>query len=251
MKKYFKGFYMSLGMFCAVPLPSRNWDDAYKNLALASLPLVGGIIGAFWWGAAELLVLSGVHAVPAAAIVALVPFFATGFIHLDGYMDTSDAALSRRSAEEKLRILKDPHTGAFAVIMIAVLFVLQFASAYAAFVKAEYLALFAAITVISRCCAAMSVFCLKIMPQSGYANMFRQNTGAAQKWFVIIIAVIPTVLSFLYAGFSGLIITAVAALGYIAAMAFAYKDFKGVSGDLVGFSIVIGELCGLFALAVI
>jgi cobalamin synthase len=34
-------------------------------------------------------------------------------------------------------------------------------------------------------------------------------------------------------------------------MAWAYKDLKGVSGDVAGFALVIGELCGLFAMAVV
>ena len=251
MKRYIKGFYMSLGMFCAVPLPSRVWDDKFKNLALACLPLVGGIIGAAWWGAAELLAVLGAHTVLAAAALALIPFITTGFIHLDGYMDTSDAVLSRRPAEEKQRILKDPHTGAFAVIMIAVLFVLQFASAYAAFEKGKYFALLIVIAVVSRCCAAISVLCLQTTPQSGYANMFRENTGAPQKAFVIVAAGLAFALPFLYAGVFGPVLAVATALGYTAAMAYAYRDIKGVSGDLAGFALVIGELCGLFTLAVI
>ena len=242
---------MSLGMFCAVPLPSMPWDDKCKNLVLPCLPLVGGFIGAFWWGTAELLALSGAPAVISAALLALIPFVASGFIHLDGYMDTSDAVLSRRTAEEKLRILKDPHAGAFAVIMVAVLFVLQFASAYAAFEKGNYFPLLIVITVVSRCCSAMSILCLKTMPGSGLANMFRQGTGTAQKLFIAVVAALAFALSFLFTGAFGAIPAAATALSYIAAMAYAYKDFKGVSGDLAGFALVIGELCGLFTLALI
>lgn len=50
----------------------------------------------------------------------------TGMLHLDGFMDVCDAILSRRSKEEKLRILKDSATGAFAVIPLVILFFLQF-----------------------------------------------------------------------------------------------------------------------------
>ena len=238
-------------MFCAIPLPARTWNDEYKNLTLPCLPLVGGIVGVVWLGAAEILIISGIHTVPASAVFALVPFFATGFLHLDGYMDTSDAVLSRRPPEEKKRILKDPHTGAFAVIMLAAPFVLQFASAYAVIAGAKYLALLIAITIISRCCAAMSIFCLNIMQESGYANMFRQDMKTSQKVFVIVVAAFTAAMFLLYAGIFGLIVMLAAIIGYIAAMAYAYKDFKSVSGDLAGFAMVVSELCGLFALAVI
>ena len=40
----------------------------------------------------------------------------TGGIHLDGFMDTTDARSSYGDREKKLAILKDSHVGAFAVI---------------------------------------------------------------------------------------------------------------------------------------
>ena len=80
MKRYLKGLYISFGMFCAIPQPKNLWDDACVNLILPCFPLVGGIIGVIWWGIAKLLVFSGVHIMLASAILALVPFLATGFL---------------------------------------------------------------------------------------------------------------------------------------------------------------------------
>ena len=242
---------MSLGMFCAIPLPVHLWDDGSVNLMLAFFPLIGAFIGALWWGAAELLVLSGIHTILISAVVAVFPFLVTGFLHLDGYMDTNDAVLSRRPLEDKLRILKDPHTGAFSVIMIAVLFLLQFAAVYAVAEAGKYLSLLVVIPIVSRCASAVSVLCLKPIPQSGYAAMFRQNTGIQHKIFVIITAAAAAALSLLFAGIYGLIVAAAVIAGYIGAAAYAYRDLKGISGDSAGYSLVISELCGLFALAVI
>jgi len=241
---------MSLGMFWAVPLPYNLWDDKCMNLMMACFPAAGALIGAMWWGIAELLIFSGIHIVLVSAVLTLMPFLLTGFLHLDGYMDTSDAVLSRRPLEDKLRILKDPHTGAFAVIMIAALFILQFAAVYVIIEKGEHLVLLIIIAVISRCGAALSVLCLKAMPQSGYANMFKKNTEISHKIFIIIIALSAIALYYLFADIYGLIAAGAVILGFFAAMAYAYKDFKGVSGDLAGFALVISELCGLAALAV-
>jgi adenosylcobinamide-GDP ribazoletransferase len=166
-------------------------------------------------------------------------------------MDTSDAVLSRRPLEEKLRILKDPHTGAFAVIMLAVLFILQFAAAYAVVEKGHCLVLLIIMPVISRCCAALSILCLKTMAQSGYAHTLRQNTSVAHKIFIIIIAIAAAAFSFFLARQRGLIVAAAVMAGFAAALACAYKDLKGVSGDVAGFALVIGELSGLTAMAVV
>jgi len=252
MKRCLKGLYMAFGMFCAIPLPFHVWDEKVADLVMPCFPVVGGFIGVLWWGASELLLpVNGIHILLASAVAALLPFAASGFLHLDGYIDTNDAVLSRRPIEEKLRILKDPHAGSFAVIMLAVLFILQFASAYIVIEKKNYLKLLIIIPVISRCCSAMSILCLKIMDKSGLAKAFRQNTGTRHKVFVIFIAVMSAVSSFLIAGIFGVIVIAVTMAGFIAAMSFAYRDLKGVSGDTAGFALVISELCGLITMAVL
>ena len=251
MKRYFKGLYMSFGMFCSIPQPFKLWDDKAVNLVLPCFPLVGCLIGVLWWGIATMLLSSGIHIILVSAVVTLIPFLASGFLHLDGYMDTSDAVLSRRPLEDKLCILKDPHTGAFAVIMLAVLFVVQFSVVFAVIEQEKNLILLIVIPVISRCCSALSVLCLKPLSQSNYANMFKQNSKTLHKVFIVFIAIFGIVLSFFFAQVHGMIIAISAIAGFTAAIIWAYRDLKGVSGDLAGFALVISELCGLAAMAVI
>ncbi|MDR0313347.1 MAG: adenosylcobinamide-GDP ribazoletransferase [Treponema sp.] len=251
MKRYLKGFYMSLGMFSAIPLPFHLWDQNCVNLVIPCLPLIGGLIGALWWGIAKLLILSGIHIMPAAAVLTLVPFLASGFLHLDGYMDTSDAVLSHRPLVDKLRILKDPHTGSFAVIMLAVLFVLQFTLVYTVIENEKNIFLLIIIPILSRCCASFSVLSLKPLTQSAYASMFRQNTGTAHKVFIIIIAILTLALAYYFADILSLIVAASVIAGFTVALVWAYRNLKGISGDLAGFGLVIAELGGLAALALI
>jgi adenosylcobinamide-GDP ribazoletransferase len=238
-------------MFCAIPLPFHLWDDNCLDFVLVCFPLIGGLVGVLWWGIAKVLLFSGIHILLASAVITLIPGIVTGFLHLDGYMDTSDAVLSRRPLEDKLRILKDPHTGSFAVIMLAVLFVLQFSAVFAVFQGKKRLALLIVIPIISRCCSAMSVLSLKVMEQSGFANMFRQNTGLLHKIFILFTAALAFVLSYFFNGIYGLIVAASVFVGFTGAMAYAYSDLKGVSGDLAGYALVIGELCGLIVMAVL
>jgi len=242
---------MALGMFCAIPLPFHLWDEKNMPAMIASLPLVGLVIGAIWWAIGLLLVTMNLPIMISAALLTLAPFFIAGFIHLDGYMDTSDALLSCRSLEDKLRILKDPRVGAFAVIMLAILFVLQFAAMYTVAENGRFLTSLIVISVLSRSCSALSIFVLRHMPESNYAAMLGQNIGGASKVFVIAVAFTAIFLSFLHSGVFGLIVALSVLLGYAAAMRVVYKDFNGVSGDLLGYSLVISELCGLIALALL
>jgi len=249
--RYFKGFYMSLGMFCGIPLPFHVWNEKYVPLMVASVPLVGVVIGSIWWLAGIVAIgLELPHSITA-AILTLAPFFIAGFIHLDGYMDTSDALLSCRSFKERQRILKDPLVGSFAVVMLGILFLAQFAAMYAIAGHGQYLGLVISISVISRSCSAFSIFVLRHSPQSNYTSMLSQNIGMSNKLFVLIVAIVATRFSYLYAGFLGTAVSVAVILGYIGAMRRVFKSFDGISGDLLGYSMVIGELCGLLTFAVL
>lgn len=249
--RYLKGFYMAMGMFSGIPLPFHLWDTKLLPLMVTTLPLVGVVIGVIWLAAGLALIALNLPVIMTAASLTITPFWLAGFIHLDGYMDTSDALLSRRPHEDKLGILKDPRVGAFAVIMLVLLFLLQFASMFTVAESGRYLALLIAVCVLSRCCSALSILVLRHMPESNYAAMFAQNIGKSHKVFIVAIMLAAVALSYLYAGLAGLVVALAVILGYAAAIRVVYKDFKGIAGDLLGYAMVIGELCGLVALALL
>jgi len=249
--RYAKGFYMSLGMFCAIPLPFHIWDEKLTAIMVASFPLVGLVIGLLWWLVTAAVIFLNLPLLLTAAILAFAPFIIAGFIHLDGYMDTSDALLSYRDLEGRLRILKDPNVGAFAVIMTVILLTLQFTAMHSVAEYSRYLGLIPAITVVSRCCSAFSIFALRHHRESNYTPLLAQNIGASHKLFIVFVACGAIIFSALYAGVSGIITVAAVVLGYSLAMRKAFKGFNGVSGDLLGYALVIGEVCGLITLAII
>ena len=118
MKKWFTGFSMCWGMFCAIPNPVRRWEQGCYRQMLLCLPFLGGFMGALWALFGKLL---GCFPIPQpifALCMAAFMWCVTGFIHLDGFMDCSDAVLSRRDLERRREILKDSHVGSFAVICL-------------------------------------------------------------------------------------------------------------------------------------
>jgi len=242
---------MSLGMFSGIPLPFHVWDEKYVPIMVASLPMVGLTIGLIWWLAGVLVIALEIPLMIGAAILTLAPFFIAGFIHLDGYMDTSDALLSCRSFEERQRILKDPLVGSFAVVMLGILFLAQFAAMYTIAEQGQYLALVISVSVVSRCCSAFSIYVLRHSHQSNYTSMMSQNISVSNKLFVLTIAFVAARFSYLYAGGLGSAVVVAVILGYVLAMRRVYKSFDGISGDLLGYSMVIGELFGLLAFAIL
>ena len=245
---------MSMGMFCAIPIPYKTWDERCADLVIPFFPIVGLLIGALWYGAAQILLLAGLSNVMLAAFLMLFPYITTGFLHIDGFMDANDAILSRRPAEERLRILKDPHTGAFAVVSVLVLFVICFACTYEIVTDAfgtGKLRFFLCIPVISRSLVGSALLSLRVMPQSSYGSYFRVNTKTVHNISLVLIVSIAVVAAFLLLGAKGLIAVAAMAVGFSLSMLYAYRQFGGVSGDLSGYALTVSEACALVALALI
>ena len=125
--KYLTGFFMTWGNFCSLPCPVKRWDSGCKSLMLGFLPSIGLIIGLIWAAIYVGLVYLGFPFLVVSFILAFLPFALCGFMHMDGFMDCSDAIMSRKPLEDRQRILKDTHTGAFSVISAIFMILAYFA----------------------------------------------------------------------------------------------------------------------------
>lgn len=235
-------------MFCAIPtLFMHVWDESVRGIMLTMFPLVGAFIGALWSLIGLMLDKIGCHQMLAAAVMCIVPFLLTGGIHLDGYMDCCDGIFSRRELEKRREILKDSHVGSFAVVGLAVLFLVSFA-AFASFESGFKDCWFlVSIAVMSRCCSALGITSLRPMGHSEYAGDFQKSISRTNVAILIAFAIADAALSFCFLGLKGLICVIVCALGYWLSVWYAFKQFDGFSGDVTGFGHTISELCGILA----
>ena len=168
MKTYLRAFAMCQSMFCSIPAP-QIWDEKAKDKMLLFLPIVGLEIGAIWALLAWACSLLNLPALVTGLILCAYPYIVTGFIHLDGYMDVTDAVKSWRDLERRREILKDSHVGSFAVIGIVLLLLAQFAFFASASETANYWIL-VFVPAVSRCCSALAVTGLRPMSTSQYAD---------------------------------------------------------------------------------
>ncbi|MGE4352783.1 MAG: adenosylcobinamide-GDP ribazoletransferase [Oscillospiraceae bacterium] len=243
--KLVRAFLMSFSMFCAIPCPIRFWDSDLRPLMTAVLPLVGLVIGAVWSLIAS---LCGYFAVPqllAAAILTLTPWVLSGYIHLDGFMDSCDAILSRRDLEERRRILKDPLTGSFAVISLVSLAMISLG----AFYEADYSNFLALLPVpaVTRACSAIAVQSLKPMGHSQYAKDKRPKYAVAIPAVLLAAGMALSV----WLGGGAWLCSAAALLGWCAACLRGYRQLDGMSGDISGYAVTVGEACAAAAFAFI
>lgn len=242
--KIIHAFFMCLGMFSSIPCPYRPWDEDARGLMTACLPLVGAVVGVFWYA----LALLGRTILPeylSAALIAALPFLLTGFMHLDGFMDSTDALLSWRPLEQRQKILKDVHCGSFAVVGVVLLMLGMFAAACDTdTTKLKALIL---IPVVSRCLSAFCVTFLKPIGHSEYATLSRSLSTPMTATVILVLTLLT---GWIWLGASTALTLLATVVGYVCAMAWAVRTLKGVSGDLAGYALCIGELCGLAALAV-
>ena len=235
MSEWIYGFFMAWGMFLAIPCPKKIWSESARRRMLACLPLVGLIAGGVW---ALCAWLGGFLPRPIGALLcAAAPWLVTGFMHLDGFMDVCDAVMSRRDMETRQRILKDSHCGAFAVICMVLLALAQW-SVFLQEKNPAWLPLLL-IPAATRACAGLAVMHLRPMGTSQYAAMRRGGADlTAALWIFLALAVgLPIWLAGSFAPLA-------AAVGYGLAAWYGLRQLDGMSGDISGFALTVGELVG-------
>ncbi|MBR2048118.1 MAG: adenosylcobinamide-GDP ribazoletransferase [Oscillospiraceae bacterium] len=237
MKTYLHAFAMCQSMFCAIPAP-QIWDEKAKDKMLLFLPLVGLEIGAIWAGLAWLCRFLELPGLITGLILCAWPYLGTGFLHLDGFMDVTDAVKSWRDLERRRAILKDSHVGSFAVIGIVLLILAQFACFASVPAHGDFRILLF-VPAVSRCCSSLAVTGLKPMSTSQYAdrNLPRSHLAVLGLMLCGLLAG-----GFLLCGNYGFVCVG-CVVGYGFALRRGYCSLEGMNGDISGYALTIGELC--------
>lgn len=251
MKNQLTALMMAWGTYLAIPCPKKVWDDAMRPWQIVWLPVIGLIVGVIWAVCAGLFVHWGFTRLLAAAILTAVPFLVTGFFHLDGFLDCCDAILSRRDLATRQKILKDSRVGAFAVVCAILLFLFSFAAMADADLGEGWRALLL-IPVITRCMAGVAVETFAPMQTSQYAGTFEAGKTKTQRRILLLMYLAVMALDFLWLFSRPACALAVAWAGLttILSCRAARRNLGGMSGDIAGFSITLGELSGLLILAI-
>ena len=146
---------------------------------------------------------------------------------MDGFLDCCDAIFSRRDLEERRRILKDPHSGSFAVIGLGAVFLLQFSLFACADLSGRLWGLLF-LPVVSRLCSVRALYRCEPMPGSSYAGEFKKlikpQYGNLTSCLLLLACVLP-VLIFRVPGLSA----PAAAVGSLLAIWFGRRQLGGMA----------------------
>ena len=251
MKTFFESLVIAFSMYSRIPMPQVKWNEKNMRYSMLFFPAVGSVVAAVLYGVFFLFRQFSMSPVFFAAIAVLVPVLITGGIHTDGYCDTCDALASHGDRETRLRIMKDPHIGAFGLIYTLAVLLLQFGAWHQLFLKSGFLITVLACFVLSRSLAALAIIHFPKAKQSGLAATFSGYTEKTASTVVLIIiaavaALLPAACNFFY-----LLIPACALLLFWIFYRMSKKQFDGITGDLAGFYITVCETMVLVLSAVL
>lgn len=249
-----KSLLIALSMYSKLPVPQIEWDERSLRWALCAFPIIGVVIAAalrLWLYLWPLLGLTALG--PALAV--LLPIALSGAIHMDGFCDTCDALSSHRPREEKLRILKDSHAGAFAIICCA-LYLMVFFAAWSDVSLTPASAWVLSLTpLLSRCLSGLAAVSWRNARGTGLLASFTQPMEIKKARLILLAetaaALLAMVLLCLDSGAYELLAVPAAALAVFAwYYRLAHRQFGGITGDTEGFFLQICECAMVLAAAI-
>lgn len=246
MRLFFESLAVAFSMYTRIPMPQFAWNERNMRWSLAFLPVIGAMLALVLYGVFMLFHFLALGPFFFAAVATAIPVFLTGGLHFDGFCDVCDALAAHAGPADRLRIMKDSRVGAFGVIYIATVFLLQGGAWSQIYSRPHFLlpVLFAAI--ISRVLSPLSILYLPKANPEGLAAAFSGYAGKKGVTICLTAAfALAAVLPNLYMGAEGFCIPALMLVLWLFLNRLFKKQFGGITGDMAGCCMVVLETSAL------
>jgi adenosylcobinamide-GDP ribazoletransferase len=226
-----------------VPLPGED-TDRFEN-SLPWFPVVGAGLGAMAAMVLRVSIWTGPDL--AAALSLALMAIATGALHLDGVADTADGLGCRGDRDHRLKVMKEPGVGAFAVVALVLLLITKWAALRTLAVRGEPIA------VIGACAlgrAMMPVLCV-CLPYARTRGTGAAVVEGARPWHAV--AAVAVVLATVWPtqGWKALL-TVLGGLVLASALgAASRRRIGGITGDVLGATCELVETAALVSACVL
>lgn len=232
------GLRRAFGFLTIYPLrASDTWTPETLGNSLVYYPLVGMCLGVLLWLLS--LVLMTLFA-PAIACVLLLGILVmmTGGLHLDGLADTVDGLQGGHNRQETLKIFKDPHVSAMAVVVVVLVMLLKYSS----------------LTVLPHeamlpCLVLMGTLGRYSMVQLAYFSSYADVQGSqgepfirgmTYEHFLVTVLLTGCIVSW-FGGARGLLIWMLVSLATGSYQTYFRRRLRGITGDVLGAANEINE----------
>lgn len=252
LRTFMESMIIAFSTYSRIPMPKVDWNDENMKYAICFFPLIGLAVGGLMWIWGAVASALGLGAILTSAVLTLIPLLVTGGIHLDGLLDTADAVSSYKSREERLEIMKDSHSGAFAVIWCGAYLLAFFAVMSEMNLRQpSRMGQLMLVFVISRAYSAMALLQFPKAKKDGLLRTFSDramNDRGARIMSMILAGAMAALICLSPA--RGLVCCGFGGLGFYLYYSLSKKTFGGITGDLAGCFLCLEELamCAVVAL---
>lgn len=214
--------------------------------AVRAFPLVGAGVGLAGGVVYALAYWLGLPTFAAALCALAATALATGALHEDGLADTADGLGGGRTVEDRLRIMRDSHIGAFGVL--ALVFSIGLRTAALATLGTPWLAAAALIAGGAGSRALLGLMMRRLDPAR--TDGLAAGAGRPSEEGALTAAAIGAAFTLLFLGLGTGIVAAAAASVAVAAVAqSARRGIGGHTGDVLGAAQQVAEIAILLAAA--
>lgn len=234
MPKWAQELALAVGFLTVLPAPQVPYQPGALGRAGRWFPAVGLLLGALLIGGHWLLSQLFPPLVTAGLTVTLWAGL-TGGLHLDGVADCCDGLLAATTRERRLEIMRDPRTGAFAVVGLVLLLLLK-VTALAALPTAT------APLLLAPTWARWLLLWVARQPlarPSGLGADFAAGLSSRSQGWALIVPLL-VLLSAPTFQTCGAVVAAVGVTWFIIRV--AHKRLGGVTGDVYGLVVELSEL---------
>ncbi|WP_338471476.1 adenosylcobinamide-GDP ribazoletransferase [Niallia sp. XMNu-256] len=242
--KMVKGLVMCIQFFTSIPIPYEvPMDRIHINKAVKMFPVLGVLQGILY--SAFLYVLlqwTPLSPLAIAFFVWLALIIITGGIHLDGWMDCSDAYFSYRDQQKRIEIMADPKIGAFGVLSVIVLLSAKFLFIYEIVLRFNdnTFLLIILIPFLGKVVMGMLLLNIKSAKEEGLGSLFKEAASQGSLWIYPVYVVMLGLIIFLIGlkAMSGFLLLVLAALVFFIVISRKIvRWFGGITGDVLGASV--------------
>ena len=219
-------------MHSRIPMPRMDWTEERMRYALCFFPLIGAVIGAVEIATFALCEIFGAGVLFRTCLLTAVPLLITGGIHMDGYLDVTDARHSYGEREKAGDFKKIPYGGV--CDHRSGLYLLLYAGAVSELVGADVWLLPGAL-MLERACSGYSVVAFPKAKKDGLAAEFSRSAETKVVRVSMAVLAVLAISWMIYWGHlrgAPALLTALAT--FVCYYRFSMREFGGINGDLAG-----------------
>mgnify|MGYP003469351719 FL=1 len=219
-----------------LPMEKRQITGMYTVF-----PLVGAGIGAV----ASLALYFEWSSLMTAFVIVSLGILLSGGLHMDGFIDTSDAFFSYRDLKKRMEILDDPRVGAFGVMAIVLLIVGKVIIIAEVLSSESFHWIFIMIIPVLSRIVLVTLFSTTVnAKESGLAHFFKQKIHIP---LLLPLTACSLFIAICLIGLTTYWLIAITILSVLVVFSCVYrswtlKNFGGITGDLLGASLELTEV---------